>query len=121
MKKSAAAIAPPRPEKKAPRGARPPRAEPPARRHEADAGGEREQERLPHEPELRHGEVELGLEGGEADEQGADQAHVAGVRERAALALAVLRRLAALDVEDPLAQDRERRAADQQQVGRAPQ
>ena len=58
------------------RGERAAATEPHPGRDEAHPGGEREQERLPHEPELRHREVELGLEGRKADQQRADEAHV---------------------------------------------
>ena len=48
-------------------------ADPDPRGDQRDAGGEREHDRLEHELELGHAEVELGLEGREADQQAADR------------------------------------------------
>ena len=56
--------------------------EPHARGHQRDAGGEREQHRLPDQAELRNAEVELALEGRHADEQRAREAQVAEALER---------------------------------------
>ena len=41
--------------------------------HQADAGGEHHQHRVQDQPELRHAEVELALEGGERDEEAAHE------------------------------------------------
>ena len=67
MKKAAAPRAPPRPIQS--------RAQ-----TSATAGGDGEQHRLEHEAELRHAEVELGLEGRQADQQAAHQADAAQPR-----------------------------------------
>ena len=48
-----------------------------ARGHERDAGGERQQHGMPDEPELRHAEVELALEGRHADQQPAGEREIA--------------------------------------------
>jgi hypothetical protein len=43
---------------------------------ERDARGEHQQDRVEHQPELRDGEVELALEGREADQEGAAEQHL---------------------------------------------
>ena len=76
--------------------------------------GEREQQRVPDHAELGHAEVELGLEGRQADQEGADERGVAEPREERAARRQLALRALALDVQDPRAEDRERRAADEQ-------
>jgi hypothetical protein len=79
---------------------------------------------MEHEPELRHTEVELALEGREGDEEAAHEQAAAEVVDEwtAALALGIAaQRHDRLGDEDHPAQHRQRAAADQHQVGRAPQ
>ena len=102
---------------RAERGARP---APDAGGDEADARGERDQQRLEEEVELRHAEVELGLERRQADQEAAGQRGAAqpqpALGPRAGGA-----RAGALGEQHALADERQRGAADQHQVGRAPQ
>src|SRR5437763_17187650 len=76
------------------------------------------------EPELRDSEVELALEGGEADQErpGEQRLAPAGDEDRPSFRGRLLDagRLA-LAVEDPGADDRERGAAEQQEVRRTPE
>ena len=53
-------------------------ARPHAGEHEADAGGEHDQHRLEDEAELRHAEVELGLERRQTEHQAAGERHAGG-------------------------------------------
>ena len=62
-----------------------------ARRDEPDARRQHDQDRMQDEPELRHAEVELALEGGQRDEEAAHEQAAAQVvdHDRAAVALGV--------------------------------
>ena len=94
---------------------------------ERATGREGEHDRLEQEPELRDAEVELGLEGREADQKAAGDAGEAGLvdrghgagGERAVIGLVAL--AAALDHEGGHAEQRQAGAPDQHQVRRAPE
>ena len=93
---------------------------------EPDARGERDQHRLEEEVELRHAEVELGLEGREADQEAAAERRAPEHQPERHTALAVLAAedalgARALGEQHALADQRHGRAADQHQVRRAPQ
>src|SRR5215207_968836 len=96
-------------------------AEPDPGGDEGDPGGEHDQDRLQQERELRHREVELGLEGGEGDEKGAGEDHLPEPGPAPELATLRPALLVPLDVERPGAEHREGGAADQHQVGRPPE
>ena len=106
-------------------------ADPDPRRDQRHAGGEGEHDRLEHELELGHAEVELRLEGGEADQQAADRErapvagdrrdHPVGERGQPARLGAVGLVAATLDDQDRAPDQGQARAADQHQVGRAPE
>ena len=111
MKKATAISAAPRPSQS-------------ARGHERHAGGERDQDRLEDEAELRHAEVELGLEGGETDQQAAHERRAARTDEQPVRARRPALGLLAGAAPPPAAwhaEQRHRRAADQHQVRGAPE
>src|SRR5437763_30476 len=89
-------------------------APPSPRRHQRHAGGEHEQDRVEHEPELRDAEVVLALERRQPDEERAREHGLAPARDEDRL-LRARRGLRArplpLTEEDPGTDDRERRAA----------
>ena len=82
----------------------------------ATRGGEGDQDRLVEQLELRHAEVELGLEGRQADDQRAGHAQVAAARD-----LARAPELEALAHDHPQAERAHARAPDHEQVRGAPQ
>jgi hypothetical protein len=96
-------------------------------RDERGGSGEHDQHRGEDEPELRHAEVELGLEGGEADQQAAAHAGEACARDEAdeaAGAFAFRARgglVAAFDHEDRVPDQGQAGAADQHQVRGTPE
>jgi hypothetical protein len=71
--------------------------------------------------ELRHAEVELALEGGHADQERAGEAGVDDLLEPGVAGEVLATGAGRLDLEDPDAEDREARAAEEQQVGGAPE
>ena len=93
-----------------------PGAEDRPRAHERDRGCEGDQHRLVEQLELRHAEVELRLEGRQADDERAGHAQVAAVRD-----LARAPELEALAHDHPHAERAHAGAADHEQVRRAPQ
>ena len=107
-------------DRRAERAARP---DPHARGHEREAGGEGDQHRVKHLGELRHAEVELGLEGARADEQAAHQGDAPQLRprRRARCSPPSAPGAHALAQEDGLGDQGQAGAADQHQVGRAPE
>jgi hypothetical protein len=94
----------------------PQRREDRARAHERHGGGEGDQHRLVEQLELRHAEVELRLEGRQADDERAGHAQVAPPRE-----LARAPELEALAHDHPQAERAHAGAADHEQVRGAPQ
>jgi hypothetical protein len=98
--------------------------DPQARERQRQPGGEHHQHRPEDHAELRHAEVELGLEGRHAEQQPAresDRAHGGDPGALAALHAGRLHRALALGVEHGDAQQRHRGAADQHQMGRTPE
>jgi hypothetical protein len=89
--------------------------------HQRDAGGDGQQDRVPDQAELRDGEVELALEGRQADQQRAGERDVAELLEPVLGGDVLAPGARRLDLEDPDAEDREARAAEEQQVCRAPE
>src|SRR5213078_1849651 len=100
-------------------------ADPQAGADERHTGGEGDEQRLEDELELRDAEVELALEGREADEQAAHQAEPAELGDPGDVALGALTSVAprahALLEQDGLADERHARAAEEHQVRRAPE
>ena len=97
------------------------RSDPDPRRDQADPGGQHDQGGVEGERELRHAEVEFALEGRERDQEGAGEDQLAEAGEAPEIAARGLALLVALGVERPGAEHRERGAADQHQVGGAPE
>ena len=86
-----------------------------------DAGGEHDQHGLQLERELRHAEIELRLEGGERDQEGAGEDDLAEPRPGGEGPARGAAHLVALCMKGPGAEHGEGGAADQHQVGRAPE
>src|SRR5581483_29735 len=97
-------------------------AEPDARGDERHRGGDHDHQGLEHEGELRDPEVELALEGREPDQEAAHEGDPPRVGDPAQLVpLALAGGPARLDEQDRGPDQRHRGAADQHQVGRAPE
>ena len=99
-------------------------ADPDARRGQGEGGAESQHRRLEHHPELRHAEVELGLVDGDADQQAAADADPSCL-DGEALAVRCVAGLTltpeGLGQQHPLPDQGHGGAAEQLQVGRAPE